>query len=682
MAATSEQRLQQLLAEALSPLSAQMQEVKRQLEQCATKEQMAAMAARQGERVQQIQQQQADLALELTNEKEKVADVQKAVGEVKNEVQTLQDSWRKADVEPRVAAVEEEVHKVQNEVKRINSWRIADKEELQDLRTSCEAQDESLAAFRQQLAEDRRASLIQPQSPEDMAELVVGLLQRNEDGKYSNLRADLVNWVLTDRRLLPNQRSSDHNGKFSVRQAQVVQDDVDDSEVEGAEGKQATARAGSRRTSMWSDEASRARTKLLTASEVLDPYLEEQCEKPEGDEASGKDVSKEKDMPESAFWYGKRTMFPTEDYKNQGLYQALEQLQLYFKHARVLTERRRIALLEKSFARAKDQQHLISMIATRERTRGRTLSYPEVRQLALDLFSPNDWLKQSIQCWLKCLFQGSVPGTNWLASFTRYTTMMQKMMPDGKTAISDEFQALLLRAGVAEKVGTELGRIPYELYNVKEAMDNIYEAARRLPNEGADGKADCNRISFRDDDSEESRAALKLVRGMAELNRTAVVYQGALGELCKQKGISQAEFDERKLHKQCVWCGASDHFLFSCPDYATNGLQQAQQLGQKSGWREGKRDYKKEMLTRAGAHRHFRRTGEVVGAHAKINKVDRHDTASAGEDQRGRTAQLERSARMGSKSRDPSSSSSIGSGVYGFFSDSNSGDSESGNESG
>ena len=275
MAATSEQRLQQLLAEALSPLSAQMQEVKRQLEQCATKEQMAAMAARQGERVQQIQQQQADLALELTNEKEKVADVQKAVGEVKNEVQTLQDSWRKADVEPRVAAVEEEVNKVQNEVKRINSWRIADKEELQDLRTSCEAQDESLAAFRQQLAEDRRTSLIQPQSPEDMAELVVGLLQRNEDGKYSNLRADLVNWVLTDRRLLPDQRSSDHNGNFSARQAQVVQDDMDDSEVEGAEGKQATARAGSRRTSMWIDEASRARTKLLTASEVLDPYLEE-----------------------------------------------------------------------------------------------------------------------------------------------------------------------------------------------------------------------------------------------------------------------------------------------------------------------------------------------------------------------------------------------------------------------
>ena len=83
-------------------------------------------------------------------------------------------------------------------VSAINSWHIADKEELQDLSTSCEAQDESLAAFRQQLAEDRRASLIQPQSPEDMAELVVGLLQRNEGGKYSNLRAELVSWVLTD----------------------------------------------------------------------------------------------------------------------------------------------------------------------------------------------------------------------------------------------------------------------------------------------------------------------------------------------------------------------------------------------------------------------------------------------------------------------------------------------------
>ena len=45
---------------------------------------------------------------------------------------------------------------------------------------------------------------------------------------------------------------------------------------------------------------------------------------------------------------------------------------------------------------------------------------------------------------------------------------------------------------------------------------------------------------------------------MAEVNRTAVVYSGALAELMKERGISEQEFQRRKQEKECVWCSYAE----------------------------------------------------------------------------------------------------------------------------
>ena len=70
----------------------------------------------------------------------------------------------------------------------------------------------------------------------------------------------------------------------------------------------------------------------------------------------------------------------------------------------------------------------------------------------------------------------------------------------------------------------------------------------------------------------EAVAAVKMVKDMAEVHRTAVVYSGALAELLRSRGISEQEFQRRKQEKECVYCTSKDHFLFSCPEYMANGL--------------------------------------------------------------------------------------------------------------
>ena len=409
----------------------------------------------------------------------------------------------------------------------------------------------------------------------------------------------------------------------------------------------------------------------LKASQVLDDFFDTPDFGPPVDEKAPEAhaPSKEKELPPDVQWYGKKTMYPTDECKNQGLFQAIEKFQLWCKHNKVNTDKRRCAMFEKVFAHGPSQNHLLHMIQTHQQLENRVLSYVEIRRLSLDLFSPNDWLQQTLAVWRKHLDQGPRQGTAWLASMLRYRELCNKMTPGG-IAFSDEFFALLLRAGVAPAIETELGRAKYPVYDSKIATKTIFEVARRLPNEGADQRASVARVQASPEE-EDAQAAVKMVRAMAEVNRTAVVYKGALAELMRERGIPEAKFERRKQNRECVWCKSKDHFLFACPDYVANGLERNNQVSYQRGRSDFKRELReRQVLSRADAHRHYRQTGDVAGAHAKANVLQ--SAAVDGTVSRGRTlARHAPVSNMRSLSRDASTSSlsSLGSDVLGFLSD-------------
>jgi hypothetical protein len=270
-------------------------------------------------------------------------------------------------------------------------------------------------------------------------------------------------------------------------------------------------------------------------------------------------------------------MFEAQDAKSQGICAAITELQLHFKHENILTSRRRTTALEKMLMSGADRQYFLGMVKVREHALSRKLTYEEARRLCLDLFCPNDFLAQSLNVWRKNLDQGARPGSQWLASMLQYRRLCDNMTPGAEPAFSDAFFALLLRAGVSESIENEIARTDYAVYDSADAMERIDQVSRRLPNDGAGTKASVNRLHGQEMDPA-TVAAVKMANVMAEVNRTAVVYSGALAELMKERGISEQEFQRRKQEKECVWCSSKDHFLFSCPDYVTHGLNKSLSL--------------------------------------------------------------------------------------------------------
>ena len=417
----------------------------------------------------------------------------------------------------------------------------------------------------------------------------------------------------------------------------------------------------------------------LTASQVLDPqFTSEDCPLSlrDGDSSAPPDPKQEKELPSKCQWWGKRTMYEVQDAKSQGICAAITELQLHFKHENILTSRRRTTALEKMIMSSADRQHFLGMVKVREHALGKKLTYEAARRLCLDLFCPNDFLPQSLNVWRKNLDQGARPGSQWLASMLQYRRLCDNMTPGAEPAFSYAFFALLLRAGVSESIENEIARTDYAVYDSAEALERIDQVSRRLPNDGAGTRASVNRLQGQEMDPA-TVAAVKLANVMAEVNRTAVVYSGALAELMKERGISEQEFQRRKQEKECVWCSSKDHFLFSCPDYVTHGLNKSRAQGQQQGRADYKRELKDRVLSRADAQRHFRRTGEVAGAHARANVVD-GTAATALDKDRGREIERGRYApaiggrslsRSLSRGLSSSSVSSAGSDAFAFVSD-------------
>jgi hypothetical protein len=408
---------------------------------------------------------------------------------------------------------------------------------------------------------------------------------------------------------------------------------------------------------------------FFTPSQGLDPRLAAECPESleEGHQDAPRDPKFEKDLPAEAEWHGQRTMIPREDVKSQGVFWVLRNLQQHFQRENILTSRRRKNGLERMIKKDADRAQYLDMVRVREHDWGRPMTYEEARRLCLDIFLPKEWLQQTMSVWRKSLEQGPKPGSQWLANMLQFRQLCNSMIPGNEDAISDAFFALLLRAGINEEVEREISREPYEVYDAKKALQKIDEVSRRIPREGALSKAEVNRAQGVMEMDSEAVAAVKMVREMAVVNRTAVVYSGALAELMRERGISETEFQRRKQEKECVWCQSKDHFLFACPDYMANGLNQSRAQGQQQGRENYKRELQqRRVLSRADAHRHFRKTGEVAGPHAKANVVE------AGSE-RGRTTDRARYAPVSDKrslSRGLSTSSaSSGSDMYAFVSE-------------
>ena len=111
------------------------------------------------------------------------------------------------------------------------------------------------------------------------------------------------------------------------------------------------------------------------------------------------------------------------------------------------------------------------------------------------------------------------------------------MTPGAEPAFSDAFFALLLCAGVSESIENEIACTDYAVYDSADTMERIDEVSRRLPNDGAGTKASVNRHGQEMDPA--TVAAVKMANVMAEVNRTAVVYSGALAELMTWPRTSQ-----------------------------------------------------------------------------------------------------------------------------------------------
>ncbi len=67
----------------------------------------------------------------------------------------------------------------------------------------------------------------------------------------------------------------------------------------------------------------------------------------EGDPNAPPDPKHEKNVPDRCKWYNKRTMRVADDPKQQGIDQAIFELQVHFKHENIVTSRRRLTALEK-----------------------------------------------------------------------------------------------------------------------------------------------------------------------------------------------------------------------------------------------------------------------------------------------------------------------------------------------
>ena len=134
-------------------------------------------------------------------------------------------------------------------------------------------------------------------------------------------------------------------------------------------------------------------------------------------------------------------------------------------------------------------------------------------------------------------------------------------MPAGSVAIGHNFTALLMRAGAAGPLQTQLAMERYAIYDYHQAVSAVERCYNRVANEGDEtGQAQLNKFGLRDD--KEIRAALNMSRHVTACLKR-MKYTGMLKDWLMNKttgggSVSEQEFNQRMRNKKCAACGAPD----------------------------------------------------------------------------------------------------------------------------
>ena len=374
-------------------------------------------------------------------------------------------------------------------------------------------------------------------------------------------------------------------------------------------------------------------------------------------------VQKPPSLVDEEYWLGDRTRMAhvgSKEVAKQGVFQLLVRLENKFVIHNVVLQRQRLILLYESFSKVPGLYEELLSTINGEQPGGEGIPWRKIRSLVLDTFSPPDWWAQTLELWRASQVQGSRPGHIWLNEFDHWMSVIQQCLPDHERALPDQFEAKLLRGGVSIRCHNALlGRsVGVDMNDPVQVKTQI----RLVCSEYADGlageKKDKGELRRAAADSAQAASSaretlatdlgfasqaelsaltqgasvagvLKAIRTDRDLEAVCkrVHYSGAMADMLHNSGVTESMFQERMSKGQCVLCGATDHRLYTCPNYSQSKLDdlkakaiqttQVQMLDRWAGERaadgdrfrsrESKllREHQVNQLTRAGQNRHF-----------------------------------------------------------------------------
>ena len=407
----------------------------------------------------------------------------------------------------------------------------------------------------------------------------------------------------------------------------------------------------------------------LTAGEVLSYYFEHKHA--EFDNASAPiefdPERKEKRIPplrEDEYWHGDRTRMAhvsSKEVAKQGIFQLLVRLENKFGIHRIELQRQRLLLLYESFSTVPALLDELLATINAERPGGEGLPWREIRKLVLNTFTPPDWWAQTLDLWRAAQKQGDRRGELWLHEFDHWMSVIQQCLPNHERALPAHFEALLLRGGVsikchnallARSVGVNMSDPVLVRKRIKEVCSEAQDGLagetkkdkgelRRAAAEAAAQSTSAAREALATELGFANQAelssltqgasiagVLKAIRTDRELEAVCkrVHYSGAMADMFHNSGVTEAMFQERMHKMLCVLCGASDHRLYTCPNYSQSKLDelkakaiqntQVQMLDRWAGdraaaererprYREQRLRDQVQQLTRSGQNKHF-----------------------------------------------------------------------------
>ena len=310
-------------------------------------------------------------------------------------------------------------------------------------------------------------------------------------------------------------------------------------------------------------------TATLNAGEAFDSWFDT-YPLPTEIEPQGVRSEKQKFGDAGIGWKGHRTVRfsgGTDQSKDKmGILEFMQDLEDYYLAENVLTSGRRIALLFQGIQQRGDLDELKNAIETQERLEGKKLTWPVVRRLCVELFSPVTWQRDAFQEMLRSIPQGTIPPNKWFPTLQRWLRVIDNMQPN-EFAMSNTFKTHVLRAGAHPRLVEFLDRQDnLRVYDLGHTSEFIHKAGKANINWAeASGKAQLNMLRVAHDEAD--FADLKMLDKNMAAEAKKIQWDGDLGDFLESIGVPRAEFDTRMAEKRCAICGDNGHYLYKCPNF-------------------------------------------------------------------------------------------------------------------